>query len=298
MAALRAEAEALRGEAGSTVERIGEAKSAFAGLGEEVAQWAAGALERIEAARAEVRGEIDAMAAAKAALEESLGAAMQSLEERSAGLGGAAEDAERRVGDAAETLLRQSEKLGQTTGSATRTLEDAAAVFLTQSTALVKASREAMQQSEAVRQAEFHARRDAFLNAAKFVLESLHSLSVDFNRLLDEEIPEKTWKAFYRGDSTIFTRRLLGMRDHFPADAIRRKYDEDGEFRGYVQRYLRQFEELFDQAVRQEQGDVLSSTLMTSDVGKVYLLICTALGRERRSIGDVRPPTPAAAAAE
>ena len=130
------------------------------------------------------------------------------------------------------------------------------------------------------------------------MLESLHSLSVDFNRLLDEDVPDKTWKAFYRGDGTIFTRRLLGMRDQFPAEAVREKYQEDGEFRGYVQRYLRQFEELFDQAVRQEQGDVLSSTLVTSDVGKVYLLLCTALGRERRSIPDVRPAALPAAAAE
>ncbi len=243
------------------------------------------ATTRLEAVRAGMEeqsaGLVAALAAAGTDGAERLDRSADELHRRLDGIATVTAQSERRIEEASGSLTRQSERLVESAGQAANIMHEAAAVFLSQTTALAKASREAHEQAAKVRESEFHARRDAFLNAAKFILESLHSLSVDVARLLESDIPAQTWKAFHRGDTGIFTRRLASLRSQIPGDRLRARYDEDGEFRSYVDRYVRQFEELFDQAMAHDHGDLLSSTFMTADVGKIYLMLCAALGRER-----------------
>jgi hypothetical protein len=133
-----------------------------------------------------------------------------------------------------------------------------------------------------MRELEQRTTRETFLNSAKFVLEKLNSLSVDLNRVLASDIPEKVWKEYYAGDTTVFTRRLLGMRDQIPTEKIRNKYENDHEFRTYVQRYFRLYEEMFDQAVTLDHGDMLTATFMSSDIGKLYHYLSRALDYQRK----------------
>jgi hypothetical protein len=116
--------------------------------------------------------------------------------------------------------------------------------------------------------------------SAKFIIESLHSISVDFTRILDGNVSDKIWQAYKEGDSGVFTRRLVKLKDRIPVDKIRNKYTDDMEFRTYIQRYFRQFEEIFDQAQETDHGDLLTSTFMSSDIGKLYLYLCATLGRD------------------
>src|SRR5690606_25925474 len=125
-------------------------------------------------------------------------------------------------------------------------------------------------------------KREAFFNSTKFVVESLHSLALDFTRLLEGELPEKNWKAYQKGDVGSFTRRLLSARDETTQTKIKTKYRDDVEFRTYVQRYLRQFEEIYDQAAANDHADLLASVFLSSDVGKLYQFLCTVLERETR----------------
>ncbi|MSO77953.1 MAG: hypothetical protein EXQ87_13760 [Alphaproteobacteria bacterium] len=114
---------------------------------------------------------------------------------------------------------------------------------------------------------------------------------MDFNRALDPEIPQKTWRSYHRGDTGVFTRRLLGLRDSVPNEKIRQKYESDSEFRSHSQRYFQQFEELVEQAAKNDHGDLLGSTLMTSEVGRLYMLLAGAVGRDRL-VRPEAPPTP------
>jgi uncharacterized phage infection (PIP) family protein YhgE len=123
-------------------------------------------------------------------------------------------------------------------------------------------------------------RRQAFIASARPVLEGLHVLSVDIDRLLDEDIPESAWRAFHRGDLSAFTRRLAARRDSLPLADIAGRYGEDEAFRGHVDRYIGQFERVIADALRHESGDLMSTGLITSDIGKVYMLLCTALDRQ------------------
>jgi ABC-type transporter Mla subunit MlaD len=147
--------------------------------------------------------------------------------------------------------------------------------------ALATAVRDTASHTATFREVDAKARRDLFLNSAKAVLDGLSSLSVDLTRVLDQDIPEKVWKGLNRGDVSSFPRRLAAMRDQIPVSEVRTKFISDGAFRLSVQNYLAQFEQLLEQAMEIGQGDILSSTLMSSDVGKIYYFLSAAVGRER-----------------
>lgn len=138
---------------------------------------------------------------------------------------------------------------------------------------LAEATHRAGQQAETIRQQDQHLQRDYFFNATKFIVESLHSLALDFTRMLDGELPEKTWKAYQKGDTSVFTKRLVSLRDTISHDKIRQKFKDDVEFRTYVQRYLRQFEEIHNHAKQQDYSDLLSGVFMSSDIGRLYQML-------------------------
>ena len=117
----------------------------------------------------------------------------------------------------------------------------------------------------------------------KFIVESLHSLSLDLTRSLDGEIGERTWKAYQRGDTSAFTRRLAGAEGDVSLDRVRDKFTGDAEFRNYVQRFLRQYEEMAGQAAASDHGGLLTGVFASSDIGKLYQLLCSATGREPES---------------
>jgi hypothetical protein len=178
------------------------------------------------------------------------------------------------------SLNQQAERLMEAAHSVQSTSSDAADVYRRQASTLIEASKGAAEQAKIIRQNELDARRDAFLSAAKFVIESLHSISVDFTRMMDDDVPEKVWKSFQKGDTGAFTRRLVAAKDKLSVDRIHDLYQKNSEFRSFVQRYLRQFEEVFSKAINTDHGDLLSSTFMTSDIGKLYMALCQGVGRE------------------
>jgi hypothetical protein len=120
---------------------------------------------------------------------------------------------------------------------------------------------------------------DAFMAGAKFIMESLHSLSVDMTRMLDGEISERTWKSFQKGDVAVFTRRLSTLSADMSLDKARDKFAKDTEFRTYVQRFVRQFEEMYEQAQSNDHAAILCATIGSSDLGKLYEFLCSVAGR-------------------
>ena len=184
------------------------------------------------------------------------------------------------IGKSRDALADESERLVTVTSAAVRAADEAASSFGRQSNALFKAVQDATYNADKIRKEEGRVQRDAFLTSAKFIIESMHSLSVDLTRMIDGEVPEKTWRAFQKGDVGAFTRRLAQLGVDLPIDRIRAKFADDTEFRTYVQRFIRQFEELFEQAVSNDHGDLLGATFASSDVGTLYITLCQAAGRE------------------
>ena len=113
------------------------------------------------------------------------------------------------------------------------------------------------------------------------VVESLNSLSVDIARAIDHEASIELWDRYRRGERDVFTRRLYTLKGQQTFDEIRRKYQNDAEFRTAVDRYCDDFEKLLKDITRNDRDNIMTQTYLTSDTGKVYTMLAHAAGRLR-----------------
>jgi hypothetical protein len=153
------------------------------------------------------------------------------------------------------------------------------AVFTEQAEALISAADNAEAQARIIRQNALDSRRDMFLRASRFVIEELNSTAIDLNRLLDEQGSQKLWPKLARGDKGIFVRSMLQDDARHARDLIRSRFEDDQKFRKYTQQYLDHFERLLNEANESDPENLLSSTFLSADIGKLYLLLARSVGR-------------------
>jgi uncharacterized protein YukE len=110
-------------------------------------------------------------------------------------------------------------------------------------------------------------------------IESLDSLSVDIARMIDHDAAADLWDRYKRGERNVFTRRLYTLQGQQAFDEIRKKYRADREFKLTVDRYIGEFERLLEEVSRDDRGQVVARTYLTSETGKVYTMLAHAAGR-------------------
>jgi hypothetical protein len=110
-------------------------------------------------------------------------------------------------------------------------------------------------------------------------IESLDSLSIDIARMIDHDAAAEAWERFKRGERSAFNRRLYTTAGQKTFEEIRKKYRRNAGFRETVDRYIDEFEKLLEQVSRDDRGQALTKTYLTSDTGKVYTLLAHAAGR-------------------
>jgi len=113
----------------------------------------------------------------------------------------------------------------------------------------------------------------------RHTIESLDSLSVDIARMIDHDAAADLWDRYKRGERNVFTRRLYTLQGQQAFDDIRKKYRSDREFKQTVDRYISEFERLLDEVSRNDRGQVVARTYLTSETGKVYTMLAHAAGR-------------------
>jgi hypothetical protein len=113
----------------------------------------------------------------------------------------------------------------------------------------------------------------------RHTIESLDSLSVDIARMIDHDAAADLWDRYKRGERNVFTRRLYTLQGQKAFDEIRRKYRADREFRQTVDRYIDEFERLLEEVSRDDRGQLVARTYLTSETGKVYTMLAHAAGR-------------------
>jgi hypothetical protein len=111
------------------------------------------------------------------------------------------------------------------------------------------------------------------------VTSRLSSAGVDLVKAYEKHIPEDAWQRYLEGDKTVFARRILKSRDKYGVEEIRKRHQDDAEFRVHSTEYIAQFERLLEQAEAHDPEEMISATLLSSDVGKLYLLLSRALDR-------------------
>jgi hypothetical protein len=110
-------------------------------------------------------------------------------------------------------------------------------------------------------------------------IESLDSLAVDIARMIDHDAAADLWDRYKRGERNVFTRKLYTMQGQKAFEEIRRKYRGDRDFMRTVDRYIGEFERLLEEVSRDDRGQVVARTYLTSETGKVYTMLAHAAGR-------------------
>jgi chromosome segregation ATPase len=121
-----------------------------------------------------------------------------------------------------------------------------------------------------------------FARRVALITESLNSNAIDIARALDSEVSETAWAGYLKGDRGIFTRRAVSLIDAGEAKAIVQVYENDDEFREHVNRYIHDFEAMLRQVLSTRDGHALGVTLLSSDMGKLYVALAQAIERLRR----------------
>ena len=111
-------------------------------------------------------------------------------------------------------------------------------------------------------------------------MERLQSVAVDLSRILETEITEEDWRRYNKGEKGVFVRKMLGFREKARLLSIADKYQSDGDFRTYVGRYLSEFARMLEDAKLRDPDGILRATMLSSDLGKVYMILARALGRD------------------
>lgn len=198
---------------------------------------------------------------AAAALEASSTAALKrataaSVEKQVAALAEAAEVAVEAAQKASDRLTRQL-------------------VTIADTTAVVEARIEEARTERAIADDESIARRSVSL------LESLNSNAIDLSDALATETSDSAWSAYLKGDRGVFTRRAVRLLDGGTARGIADLYDRDPSFRDRVNRYIHDFESMLRGVLASREGSPLGVTLLSSDMGKLYVALAQAIERLR-----------------
>lgn len=115
--------------------------------------------------------------------------------------------------------------------------------------------------------------------SARHMIESLQALAIDLSRFLEDDPPLDLVRRYRNGERNVFARRLASVLGAEHARLIAQKYRDDREFRDTVDRYVQVFEALLEQTSHSDRENVLVETYLTSQTGKVYVTLASAIGR-------------------
>lgn len=122
---------------------------------------------------------------------------------------------------------------------------------------------------------------DNFARRVALLIESLNSTAIDVTKILSNETTDAAWAAYLRGDRGVFTRRAVRLLDSGEVREIVRHYDGEAEFRDQVNRYIHDFEAMLRNVLATRDGSALGVTLLSSDMGKLYVALAQAIERLR-----------------
>jgi hypothetical protein len=121
--------------------------------------------------------------------------------------------------------------------------------------------------------------RRSALGATAQIIETLDALAIDLTQALDEELPQELWTRYLKGEKHVFAHHLAADRERYAHDAIAGRMRDDEAFRNWVEAYVRQFETMLEEALAADRNDVLTTALLSSDVGKLFQVLSQATAR-------------------
>ena len=192
--------------------------------------------------------------AGRAALSEAISS---TVERQMAELAAVSERALATARQASERLTRQMRTIGETAAAVEQRIDSA-------------------RKEREEKDSENFSRRVALL------IESLNSTAIDVTKILSNDVTDSAWAAYLKGDRGVFTRRAVRLLDATETREIARHYEDEPEFREQVNRYIHDFEAMLRRVLADRDGSPLGVTILSSDMGKLYVALAQAIERLRK----------------
>ena len=100
-------------------------------------------------------------------------------------------------------------------------------------------------------------------------------------RAVDYRTATEIWQRFRSGERGVLGRHIYNPDGQATFDEIARRYGQENEFRVTVDRYIADFERLLGEAETRDPAGSMLQNYLTSESGRVYLLLAHASGRLR-----------------
>jgi len=122
---------------------------------------------------------------------------------------------------------------------------------------------------------------EVFAKRVSLLIDSMHSAAIDVGKIMADEIDDKAWNSYLKGNRGVFTSRAVRLIGGSEARAIRTHYESDAEFQRSVNRYVHDFEAMLRRVLAERDGGMIAVTLMSSDMGKLYAALAQAIDKRR-----------------
>ncbi len=206
------------------------------------------------------------------ALENSIAGSTEAFEKIS-------EEALNRIID--DKIASIAPKLEQAVASAVSTTQSTAAHLTEQLAAIEEMTKNLEQRILFAKEKAEQSSDENFTRRVAQLTESLNSISIDVGKILSNDVTDTEWAAYLKGDRGIFTRRAVRLLDNREVREILAQYSGNDEFREHVNRYIHDFEAMLRGVLATRDGSAISVTLLSSDVGKLYVALAQAIERLR-----------------
>ena len=188
--------------------------------------------------------------------------------------------------DALQAVMRDEIelRLGEVEATAARAVEAArtASDRLTEQMLTLGRSATALEQHmEHVSSQQREKDSEAFARRVAMLIDSMHSASIDVGKILSDEVDDKAWDSYLKGNRGVFTRRAVRLLEGSEIRSIRSHYETDPEFQQSVNRYVHDFEAMMRRVVADKDGGIIAVTLMSSDTGKLYAALSQVVEKRR-----------------
>ncbi len=172
-------------------------------------------------------------------------------------------------------------KLEKAVSSAVATTQSTAAHLTDQLAAIEDMTTNLEQRILFAREKSEQSSDENFTRRVAQLTESLNSISIDVGKILSNDVTDTEWAAYLKGDRGIFTRRAVRLLDNREVREVLAQYSANDEFREHVNRYIHDFEAMLRGVLATRDGSAISVTLLSSDVGKLYVALAQAIERLR-----------------
>jgi hypothetical protein len=173
------------------------------------------------------------------------------------------------------------DRIGAAGAQAVHVVEQSNAALLRQMAAMLETTNAIESRLEESRKRLAKSDGDSFGRRMALLIEALKSTAIDVTKMLSSDVSDATWAAYLKGDRGVFTRRAVRLVDGGEARDVARLYQEDEAFRGQVNHYIHDFEAMLRDVLANRDGSPMGVTLLSSDAGKLYVVLAQAIERLR-----------------